>query len=204
MRSSKRWRSALAALALMGAAATGSWAGGEGEGMFHLPLLGGGFLGVELMPLSPELRVHFGVPEDAGVMVARVLEDSPAFRAGLQVGDVITAVAGEKVDSPMALARPIRAAEEGATVDLEVWRDGRVQTVTATVERRAPGPRARALFLHCDEEDADCMARLDRDLDIDCGAADCEVTVECHGGECSCEVNGEPRDCEEIDGLDLE
>ncbi len=176
----------------------------RGHGPWEFPLWGGGFLGVELTPLSPELRLHFGVPEDAGVMVGRVLSDTPAARAGLEVGDIITAVGGGIVDSPMTLARSIREAEDGATVDLEVWRDGKVQTLSATVERREPRHPARALFLRCDDEEEDCTARLDRDLDLDCGAEDCEVTVECHAGECVCEVNGEARDCEEIDGLDLE
>jgi hypothetical protein len=174
------------------------------KGPFQIPLWGGGFLGVELTPLSAPLRVHFGVPEEAGVMVARVLAESPAERAGLEVGDIITAVDGAVVDSPMALSRPIREAEDGATVHLEVWRDGKVQALSAAVERRQPRHPARALFLHCDDEEEDCRARLDRDLDLDCGAEDCEVTVECHAGDCVCEVNGEARDCREIDGLDLE
>jgi hypothetical protein len=136
-------------------------------------------------------------------MVGRVLPESPAARAGLEVGDIITSVDGAPVSSPMALARPIREAEDGATVTLEVWRDGKVQTLAAAIERREPRRGAHALFLRCDDEREDCRARLDRDLDVDCGGADCEVTVECHAGECACEVNGEARDCASIDGLDL-
>ncbi len=175
-----------------------------GDHSFRFPLLGGGFLGVELTQLSPELRVHFGVPEEAGAMVGRVLEDSPAARAGLEVGDIITAVDEVAVDSPQTLARAIHEAEDGATVELELWRDGQVQTLPAVVERREPLHPARALFLRCGEGEEDCTARLDRELDLDCGEEDCEVTVECHSGECACEVNGEPRDCRGIDGLDLE
>ncbi len=175
-----------------------------GDHSFRFPLLGGGFLGVELTQLSPELRVHFGVPEEAGVMVGRVLEESPAARAGVEVGDIITAADEVAVDSPQALARAIHEAEDGATVELELWRDGQVQTLPAVVERRKPLHPARALFLRCGEDEEDCTARLDRDLDLDCGEEDCEVTVECHAGDCACEVNGESRDCREIDGLDLQ
>ena len=42
-----------------------------------------GYLGVQLLDLTPELRVHFGVSEDSGVMISQIVEDSPAAAAGL-------------------------------------------------------------------------------------------------------------------------
>src|SRR4051812_40154999 len=56
-----------------------------------------GRLGVMVMGLTPELRAYFGAPKDAGLLVARVQPKSPASRAGIQVGDVLTTVAGTKV-----------------------------------------------------------------------------------------------------------
>jgi hypothetical protein len=109
---------------------------GEGQDLLRSHLLGGGFLGVELMPLTPELRAHFGVPGDRGVMVARVLEDSPAARAGLQVGDVVTAIEGEAVDRPWDLSFQVRGKEAGDQVGLEVWRDRRALDFAVTVEER--------------------------------------------------------------------
>lgn len=100
-------------------------------------LLGGGFLGVELTALTPELRAHFGVPADRGVMVARVEEDSPAARAGLQVGDVIAGIDGSKVDTPWDLGSAVRAHEAGEDADLVVWRGGRSLDLRVTVEERA-------------------------------------------------------------------
>src|SRR5262245_15606747 len=47
----------------------------------------GGFLGVQLIGITPELRQHYGVPKDAGVLVGAVEADSPAAKAGIQVGD---------------------------------------------------------------------------------------------------------------------
>lgn len=99
-------------------------------------LLGGGYLGVELVDLTPELRAHFGVPADRGVMIARIREDSPASRAGLQVGDVVTAVDGEAVASPWDLSAAIRGREAGETADLEVWRDRRALDFAVTVDER--------------------------------------------------------------------
>lgn len=99
-------------------------------------LLGGGFLGIQLVDLTPELRAHFGVAADRGVMVARVEEESPAARAGLQVGDVITAIDGERVDSAWALGAAVRAHEAGDDADVEVWRDGRREDFRVTIEER--------------------------------------------------------------------
>ena len=116
------------------------WVGDDDEGgyeyRFFEGLHGRGFLGVQLMSLTPELRVHFGLSEDAGVMVAKVEANSPAEKAGVQVGDILTEVDGETVDSSWKLARCIRGKEEGETVSLGLWRDGGAQTVFVTITER--------------------------------------------------------------------
>lgn len=97
---------------------------------------GRGFLGVQLMSLTPELRVHFGLSDDVGIMVAKVEAGSPAEQAGVQVGDILTEVDGETVDSSRKLARYVRGKEEGDTVSLGLWRDGGAQTVLVTITER--------------------------------------------------------------------
>ncbi|RMH22540.1 MAG: PDZ domain-containing protein [Acidobacteria bacterium] len=97
---------------------------------------GGGYLGVELTDVGPDLRRYFGAPEDRGVLVARVVPDSPAERAGLRVGDVVTAIDGQPVTSSWDLGRAVRRAEEGQSVALEVYRDHQPLTFTAEVARR--------------------------------------------------------------------
>ncbi len=99
--------------------------------------LGRGFIGVELVDLTPELRRHFGAPEDAGVMVARVREGSPAAAAGIAVGDIITRVDDQPVGSSFDLARAVRRKDAGATSEIEARRDGRSQSFRVTVEERA-------------------------------------------------------------------
>jgi hypothetical protein len=111
--------------------------GGENQPVVLTRMLGGGFLGVELTPLTPELRAHFGVPADRGVMVARIEEDSPAARAGLQVGDVITGIDGATVDTPWDLGSAVRTHAAGENADLVVWRGGRSLDLRVTVEERA-------------------------------------------------------------------
>lgn len=180
----------------------------------------GGFLGVELTDLTPELRAHFGAPEEAGVLVARVVDDSPAFKAGVEVGDVISAVDGKAVSSSMELAHLIRAKDEGALADLEVWRNGSVLTLTAAVEHRDSGFRIpHRIVVGCDSEGADCDfelgggARLFRqlgkgslieleDFDFDCDGEECDITIDCdHDGKCTCTVNGDDRACDELNDL---
>jgi len=92
-----------------------------------------GFLGVTLTTLSPELRTHFGAPAESGVMVGSVVDDSPAQAAGLAVGDVITAIDGMAVASPTDVQRLIREREAGQETSIELVRDGRPVSVSATV-----------------------------------------------------------------------
>jgi membrane-associated protease RseP (regulator of RpoE activity) len=95
-----------------------------------------GFLGVGLLDLTPELRVHFGVPEEAGVMVSKVEPGSPAEKAGIKVGDILTALDGKPATSSLDLRRRVRSAEDGTQTSIELWRKGKVQTLTATLEKR--------------------------------------------------------------------
>lgn len=94
------------------------------------------FLGVQTVDLTPELRQYFGVPQEAGVLVAKIVEDSPAAASGLQVGDIISSVDGEDIVSPSDLARGVSHQDPGSSVDLEVWRDGKVQTMQSTLMER--------------------------------------------------------------------
>lgn len=115
----------------------------------------GAYLGVQMLALTPELREHFGVPREVGVMISRISEDSPAEQAGVEVGDIVTAVDGESVDSPGALARRIAGREEGETVRLEVSREGEALTIEATLEKRArPVVDIRHFGIHGDELEA--------------------------------------------------
>jgi membrane-associated protease RseP (regulator of RpoE activity) len=109
--------------------------GGERIRMFHAgpegglrsfaPIEGRGFLGVHLIDLTPELRAHFGAAGEAGLLVGRVEEGSPAEQAGLRVGDLLTRVGGEAVSGNWDVVRKVRPLTAGQGVALEVVRDGR-------------------------------------------------------------------------------
>lgn len=181
-----------------------SWFSGDGPARFAFAgPMGGGFLGVTLTELTPELRTHFGVDENEGVMISKILDDSPAMRAGLEVGDIITAVDSERVGSGHALARTIRHKEEGETALLEVWRDGSVQNISASIEEHEGMEQAmhHAFVLDCEGEECGPHTLMGHGLDIECDEGPCQVQVECDDdGSCVCTVDGEETDCGQLHG----
>lgn len=167
----------------------------------------GGFLGVQLTDLTPELRTHFGVPSDEGVMVAKVIDDSAAFRAGLAAGDIITRVAGETIGSSDDLTRAIRSREEGEVVDLDIWRDGLSETISATLDKneQLAGMHRRHVMIDCDDSEEDCGAHFalqtHHGMAVDCpDGEECDIKINCDEGACDCTVNGNSIDCEALHG----
>ena len=92
-----------------------------------------GWLGVQMQPLTPPLAKAMGLPGAEGVVVNRVEENSPAAKARLQLGDVITAFDGRAIKSPRDLAVAVGDAKAGTAARMTVWRDGREQTVNVTI-----------------------------------------------------------------------
>lgn len=101
----------------------------EGDG----PMVRRGYFGVALLDLTPELRTHFGVPDDSGVMVSRVEPGSPAEKAGVKVGDILTRLDGQSVKSSWAVSAKVRGLEEGQQIPWEVWRNGKAQNLNLAV-----------------------------------------------------------------------
>jgi len=100
---------------------------------------GGGYIGVQPIEMTEELREHFGAPKDAGVLIGRVYADEPAAKAGLKVGDIVTTVDGAKVASTRDLVRAVRKKKEGETVSVSILRDRAAKTLTVAVAERQDG-----------------------------------------------------------------
>jgi serine protease Do len=83
-----------------------------------------GWLGVDAIELPASLRAHFGAPEDAGVLVSKVAEGSPADDSGIRVGDVIYEADGQPVTSAEALSQFVDEAGVQNTIDIVLARDG--------------------------------------------------------------------------------
>ncbi len=101
------------------------------------PVAEGGYLGVELLDLTPELRAHFGAPADVGVMVSRVVDGSPAAKAGVQVADILVGVGDRKVHDSWELSGEIWRRTSGDKVALGLMRSGKARSVDVEIERRA-------------------------------------------------------------------
>ncbi len=101
------------------------------------------WIGVQIQSLTPALAKSYGLPSTSGALVAEVLPDSPAARAGIQAGDVLTKFDGKLVDSSSALPVLVSLTDSGKSVSVELWRNGRAQTVNVRLESK-PGARAAA------------------------------------------------------------
>ena len=124
-----------------------------GDGSHYFQLLGHRRqIGVQLTGLTPELREHFGVDSEVGVMVSKVSEGKPAEAAGVEVGDIITAVDGDDVASSNDLVGAIRSKDAGEYVELEIWRDGRRLALEVAVEESEP-PRVFRWSSHGDGDE---------------------------------------------------
>lgn len=99
-----------------------------------------GMLGIEAEAIESQLAEYFGVP--GGVLIRSVKPDSPAAKAGLKAGDVITKAGDRPVKRPREVTEAVRSAK-GGPLALTIVRDKREMTVTVLVEE--PGPRREGL-----------------------------------------------------------
>ena len=94
---------------------------------------GPSWLGVETQEVTAENAKELKLPAERGVVVADVTKDSPAAKAGLKEKDVITEVNGQRVEGAAQFRRMIHEIPAGRAAQLTVWRDGRAQTLSATL-----------------------------------------------------------------------
>jgi serine protease Do/serine protease DegQ len=96
-----------------------------------------GVLGVLVQNLTPELAKQFDLPNGTqGALIGQVVDDSPADKAGLKQGDVITAVNGKKVKNAQQLSSYIGIRSVGTKLTLTVYRDGKKKTVDTKIGKR--------------------------------------------------------------------
>ncbi|MGD1862479.1 MAG: HhoA/HhoB/HtrA family serine endopeptidase [Leptolyngbyaceae cyanobacterium] len=96
------------------------------------------YLGIQMVLLNPEMRdrinaegeLNVKVDADDGVLIVRVLEDTPAAAGGLQAGDIIQQVNGKSVETPTDVQAQVDAGEIGQPLTVEILREGETQAVT--------------------------------------------------------------------------
>lgn len=101
-------------------------------------------LGITGQDLSGQLGKYFGAPDGEGVLITNVESDSPAAKAGLEAGDVITKVDGERVRTLRGLRERLRTKREAQSVALSVLRKGNEISVNIEPRRGRSqlGPRS--------------------------------------------------------------
>jgi len=103
----------------------------------------GSWLGVETREVTSESVKEFKLPGERGVVIGKVLADSPAAKAGLKDNDVITEINGQRVEGAAQFRRMIREIPAGRSVQLTVWRNGRAQTISTTLGKMQEGRHIR-------------------------------------------------------------
>ena len=103
-----------------------------------------GYLGVQIQPLTKELAEGFGLSTEKGALVAGAQDGTPAEKAGLRSGDVITAVDGEPVANARELTRKIGALKPGAKAEITYLRDGKERTATVALASQPGEKEAKA------------------------------------------------------------
>ncbi len=94
-----------------------------------------GWLGVMIQNVNQELAESFNLEQTGGALVSQIVLDSPAAKAGVQVGDIIVRYADEPVEESSQLPRMIGVTPVGKTVDLLVVRKGEPLELKATIAR---------------------------------------------------------------------
>jgi S1-C subfamily serine protease len=101
-----------------------------------------GWIGVEPQDLSPELARHFNLNPREAVVVSGVLQEGPAFKAGIVPGDLLLAVGSTPIANVGELLAAVAALKPGEATPFQILRQDRTLTLTVTPANR-PKPHAR-------------------------------------------------------------
>jgi S1-C subfamily serine protease len=107
-----------------------------------------GMLGVQLSPLSPAIAENLGLSSNKGALVGQVVEGSPAERAGIKAGDVITSVNGKPVANAAETRNTIGMLRIGEKVNIGLVRDGKPRNVSAVIGERDSVTAEAATQMH--------------------------------------------------------
>ncbi len=94
---------------------------------------GSSWLGVETHEVTSDKAKELKLSAERGVVLGKIVPDSPAAKAGLKENDVVTEINGQRVEGAAQFRRMIHEIPAGRSIQLTVWRDGRMQTISATL-----------------------------------------------------------------------
>lgn len=91
------------------------------------------YIGIEMFAVNPKVKKDFALKESKGIFVQKVLEGSPAAKAGLQNGDVILKANGEALAQAEEIQKIVRSRKIGETMSLEISRSGAHRTLSMKI-----------------------------------------------------------------------
>ena len=103
-----------------------------------------GYMGVTIQPVTEDLAQSFGLKQARGALVNDIIKGSPADKAGIRQGDVITALNGTEVKDPSHLQRLVAEAGIGKTARIGVFRDGKSLELNMTLASADTAPKRSA------------------------------------------------------------
>jgi len=104
-----------------------------------------GWLGVLIQPVTYDLAKSFGMDKPQGSLVAKVMADSPAQKAGVKVGDVVLKFDGQEITKNSDLPPIVAAVKAGTSAPLEIWREGKHQVIDVVVGELPDDKKTTAL-----------------------------------------------------------
>jgi serine protease Do len=104
-----------------------------------------GWIGVNIQPVTSEIAENLGMKASAGALVAEAQTGSPAAKAGLESGDVVTSVNGHAIKDARDLARQIGTMAPGTEAKIAVWRKGEEKSFSVKLGELPKEARAAAM-----------------------------------------------------------
>jgi serine protease Do len=95
-----------------------------------------GFLGADIQSITPDMAASLGLKDEKGAIVASVIPNGPAAKAGFEQGDVVTAIDGKPLEDSKDLVRRVGSSVAGSNSDFTIQRDGQTRTIKVTIGAR--------------------------------------------------------------------
>jgi serine protease Do len=107
--------------------------GDDNDGIQVFVNSGDGWLGARISEVNADKVKELKLPAERGVVLGKIVPDSPAAKAGLKEGDVVSEINGQRVEGTEQFRRMVREIPAGRSVQFTVWRDGRAQSIPVTL-----------------------------------------------------------------------
>ena len=114
-----------------------------------------GVLGINIYDVTPDIAKEYGLADASGALVAGVVQESAAEKAGVKTGDIVTAIDAHVVKNAAELRRTIGMLRIGDKVEIGLLRDGKPRSVTALIAERSVTESGSAAVIHKNLEGAE-------------------------------------------------